>query len=91
MTPFTFIFKIRGYGLIAAEARVTMNLDNGKVTGIEMNPECFAGVKDRWSLVQEIEEIASRTHHALYMSGKTIDADALAYQMEVENQYKPAI
>lgn len=85
MTAFTFTHKIIGYGLITAEAKVTVSLD-GKVTGIEMKPEDFAGVKDRWSLVQEIEEVASATYHSLYVKGKTIDAAEVDYQRQLERE-----
>lgn len=90
MNAFSFTYKIEGYGLIKAEAKVTVNMV-GKVTGIEMKPEDFAGVKDRWSLVQEIEEVASSTYHAMYVKGETIDAAEVDYRKQIEremnNQY----
>ncbi len=88
MRAHSFIFPISGYGLIKAEAKVTMNLENGKLTGIEMNPECFAGVRDRWSLVQEMEEMAGKIHHALYMSGSLIDQNEIDYRREVEAEMR---
>ncbi len=64
-----------------------MNLDNGKVTAIEMNPECFAGVRDRYSLVMEIEEMAGKIHHEMYMRGELLEANAIDYRNEVSKDF----